>query len=103
MRKRPHKDDVGSHPFATLYFLLKWTKFCETFFGLLEMNGIDVEEEEDLTDNEDCVEATEVVTEAEVDAISLCQINLIKEISIQWARNSKIITNDLLSTKSSLG
>ena len=61
------------------------------------MNGIDVEEEEDnLTDNEDCVEATEVVTEAEVDAISLCQINLIKEISIQWARNSKIITNDLL-------
>ena len=58
------------------------------------MNGIDVEEEEDnLTDNEDCVEATEVVTEAEVDAISLCQINLIKEISIQWARNSKISTN----------
>ena len=69
------------------------------------MNGIDVEEEEEednLTDNEDCVEATEVVTEAEVDAISLCQINLIKEISIQWARNSKISTNDLLSTKSSL-
>ena len=62
------------------------------------MNGIDVEEEEEdnLTDNEDCVEATEAVTEAEVDAISLCQINLIKEISIQWARNSKIITNDLL-------
>ena len=57
------------------------------------MNGIDVEEEEEdnLTDNEDCVEATEVVTEAEVDAISLCQINLIKEISIQWARNSKIV------------
>ena len=52
------------------------------------MNGIDVEEEEDnLTDNEDCVEATEVVTEAEVDAISLCQINLIKDISMQWARN----------------
>ena len=67
------------------------------------MNGIDVEEEEEdnLTDNEDCVEATEVVTEAEVDAISLCQINLIKEISIQWARNSKISSNDLLSTKSS--
>ena len=67
------------------------------------MNGIDVEEEEEdnLTDNKDCVEATEVVTEAEVDAISLCQINLIKEISIQWARNSKISSNDLLSTKSS--
>ena len=69
------------------------------------MNGIDVEEEEEdnLTDNEDCMEPTEVVTEAEVDAISLCQINLIKEISIQWARNSKFSTNDLLSTKSSLG
>ena len=82
----------------SLYFLLKWTEFCETFFGLLEMNGIEdivVEEEEDFTGDENAEEeeAAEVETKAELDAISLCQINLIKDISMQWARNSKIFQN----------
>ena len=70
------------------------------------MNGIEdivVEEEEGFTGDEDAEEeAAEVETKAELDAISLCQINLIKEISIQWARNSKIVQMTY-STELSLG
>ena len=70
--------------------------FVRPFLGLLEMNGIEdivVEEEEDFTGDEDAEEeAAEVETKAELDAISLCQINLIKDISMQWARNSKNIS-----------
>ena len=72
------------------------------------MNGIEdivvEEEEEDFTGDENAEEeeAAEVETKAELDAISLCQINLIKEISIQWARNSKIVQMTY-STELSLG
>ena len=58
------------------------------------IEDIVVEEEEDFTGDEDAEEeAAEVETKAELDAISLCQINLIKDISMQWARNSKIVQN----------